>query len=665
MPSGRLPLPANWTDYERGGRRSSSGASSTSRVHWDTPERQASESGQNGEGARTPDREQQQQQRRRRSSVHQAVESIRKAGGVNSIDNFARSWQRATGFYEITPLRPSFKYTEAEENGEPFQRQEAGNTSSSNQRSLLRAALDNEVRRSSVAIDDEESVAPESSGTRRDLPVLERIASLRDDNIFNIEPSLASSFGGNFGTQYGSLAERVNESSMRHAGRLFRQQQAGTTAPDKERAPLLVKRIEEEDGKVINVVVGQSTLPQTVFNSANVLIGIGLLALPLAVRYAGWIPGLLFFAFSAVVTSYTAKLLAKCLDVDSSLITFADLAFVSFGHKARVATSILFSLELMATCVALVVLFSDSLEALLPSLGVGLVGWKIVCGIILLPLGFMPLRFLSFTSILGILCCLGIVLALFIDGLVKPHQPGSLREPATTHFFPAHWGTLPLSFGLLMSPWGGHSVFPNIYRDMRHPAKYHKGVNITYTFTFLLDLFMAVVGLLMFGDNVRDEVTSNILSTNGYPQWISVFIAICVAIIPLTKVPLNARPIVSTIEIFAGLDARAVASSSAMLGVSGFNRGLLKMTIRILSTVVFVVLAILFPSFDRIMSLLGSVACFTICVILPLAFHLKLFGKEIGRWERFANWSLIAVSSVLALVSTVFNFFPKEMIGAT
>lgn len=33
------------------------------------------------------------------------------------------------------------------------------------------------------------------------------------------------------------------------------------------------------------------------------------------------------------------------------------------------------------------------------------------------------------------------------------------------------------------APWGGHGVFPNIYRDMRHPEKYRKSLWITYLFT--------------------------------------------------------------------------------------------------------------------------------------------------------------------------------------
>lgn len=225
----------------------------------------------------------------------------------------------------------------------------------------------------------------------------------QEESVFDVEPSLASVFGGSYGTQYGSFPSRMSRGSMRHAARLFDEQQAkAAEKPEGDREPLLVKTV-EEDGVAYNVVVGQSTLPQTVFNSINVLIGVGLLSLPLGLHYSGWLVGVIFFVFSVVVTQYTAKLLAKCLDADSSLITFADLAFVSFGSSARIIVSILFSLELVGANVALVVLFGDSLFDLIPSLGV--VAWKIVAGLLLIPLAFLPLRLLSFTSILGILSC--------------------------------------------------------------------------------------------------------------------------------------------------------------------------------------------------------------------------------------------------------------------
>lgn len=50
---------------------------------------------------------------------------------------------------------------------------------------------------------------------------------------------------------------------------------------------------------------------------------------------------------------------------------------------------------------------------------------------------------------------------------------------------------------------------------------------------------MAVVGWLMFGKSVRDEITSNIILGSGYPESLSICLVVFVAIIPLTKVPLG------------------------------------------------------------------------------------------------------------------------------
>ena len=55
----------------------------------------------------------------------------------------------------------------------------------------------------------------------------------------------------------------------------------------------------------------------------------------------------------------------------------------------------------------------------------------------------------------------------------------------------------------------------------------------------LLDVLIAIAGFAMFGQQVRDEVTSNILLTHGYPPAISVCIVVFIAIIPITKIPLK------------------------------------------------------------------------------------------------------------------------------
>ena len=167
----------------------------------------------------------------------------------------------------------------------------------------------------------------------------------------------------------------------------------------------------------------------------------------------------------------------------------------------------------------------------------------------------------------------------------------------------------------------------------------------------------------MFGESTKSEITANIFTTEGYPKWISIFILVAISIIPITKLPLNARPIISTIELFCGLDPRTLPPTEGMTGTGGLARGFFKIGIRVFTIVLFVVVAILLPSFDQIMSLLGSAACFTVCIILPCAFHLKMFGNELSFRRKALDVFLIVVCSVLAIVGTVYACLPKEVLG--
>ena len=328
------------------------------------------------------------------------VSSFAQLGGVNSLENFARSWQRAAGFNEIPSGRPSF---EGQEEDGLARQSSSDDRSIPQHKSLLREQLEREGSSPETVIVDE--AATPRQGNEEPLHS-HKFSDHYRDAILSSSPYLGSPFSTSYGGLYGSLSSRIAPASAPPARHLSKARtESDSKVPGKEEEPLLVKVVEREDGKLVRIVLGQSTLPQTVFNSVNVLIGVGILSLPLGLRHSGWLIGLTFLLLAALTTRYTAGLLARCLTVDDSLVTFADLAHVSFGSKARIATSLLFTVELIAACVALVVLFGDSLYALLPIWGV--MEWKVLCGLVLIPLSFVPLRYLSFTSVLGILCCLG------------------------------------------------------------------------------------------------------------------------------------------------------------------------------------------------------------------------------------------------------------------
>lgn len=50
---------------------------------------------------------------------------------------------------------------------------------------------------------------------------------------------------------------------------------------------------------------------------------------------------------------------------------------------------------------------------------------------------------------------------------------------------------------------------------------------------------MAIIGWMMFGATVRDEVTANVLLIEEYPRVLSICMIILISIIPITKVPLR------------------------------------------------------------------------------------------------------------------------------
>ncbi|KAG5935225.1 hypothetical protein E4U53_000480 [Claviceps sorghi] len=603
-----------------------------------------------------------------RSSVTNRLAAMADIGGVNSFRSFARSWRRAASFAEVIPRRPSFilaSEAEAIDDSSDWDTDDRQSHVSGSLRSsagFLRQNLRESSPRGSEAIPSSHGRAAGSvpvEGFSRTHAGEQQGKALDPDgasdsllagspstrsSIFAVAPHLATAdlLNSSHGSRYGTMSSarfRSRSSATRHGqwgvDDELRDAEAVDTAHGEEN-PILVKEVQQGD-KVVLAVEGQSTLPQSVFNSINALIGVGLLSLPLAFKLSGWIIGLLILTLTAAVTAYTGELLAKCMEYDPSIVTYSDLAYVAFGTRARIIVSALFSLELIAACVALVILFSDSLSSLLAGLASGTF-WKCVCAALVLILNMLPLRFLSYTSVLGIFSTFCVVCIVIIDGLVKTEAPGSLWEPAKTYLLPSNWLAVPLAYGLLASPWGAHSIFPS----------------------YALDTCLAVIGILMFGDGIKDAITSNILRMSGYPESLSVIMCIFITVIPLTKIPLNARPLITTIDVVCGVykehaTASAAQPSALVLGV--------RAVIRVVVVLVLLGISILFPAFDSVCAFLGAALCSLISIILPISFYLKLYHKDITKRERAISWLLLVVFSILGLVGTVWTFLPKHLIG--
>ncbi|KAJ9653846.1 hypothetical protein H2198_007012 [Neophaeococcomyces mojaviensis] len=409
-----------------------------------------------------------------------------------------------------------------------------------------------------------------------------------------------------------------------------------------------------EDCKLSDL--GNSTVPMTIFNCTNMLVGVGTLSLALGFRQCGWIIGLILLTLPVVVTTYTAKLLVKCLNTDRTTFTYGDIACLAFGPIGRHLIEVLFASELIAANAALFILFADSLGSLAP--GLSLYACKVIVAIGMIPLNFAQFKFLSITSAVGIFCFIGILATMMTAGLTKHDAPGSLLELAQTRAWALDWKVVPASLGIFMAPWGAHSIVPAVYKDMRHPQKYNKALKCTYSICYVIAFSIAVMGYLMFGDDILPEVTSSILSITEYPPILSAITLVLVATIPLTKASLNNRPVIDTINRQLGIHPQQTDPTASQGTDNGRRHQLMRFGVGILCNLLELALAISIPNFGDVVALLGSALCITISVVLPACFYLRICRDKnivVTNFDRVTCWVLIVVGAVCAVLGTFFT----------
>ncbi|KAJ6958127.1 hypothetical protein D5086_032218 [Populus alba] len=380
----------------------------------------------------------------------------------------------------------------------------------------------------------------------------------------------------------------------------------------------------------------QVSFLKTCINGINALSGIGILSIPYALSAGGWL-SLILLILIAAAACFTGLLMRRCMDRNPNVTSYSDIASHAFGRKGKLVASFLTSLELYFVSTGLLIMEGDNLHKLSPNFALklgslsidGRHSFVILSGILISPTMWLSnLGVMSYVSACGVLSSLVVVVCVFCVGVTKGvgfHGKGSL----------INLQGVPTALSLYAFCYGAHAMFPSIYNSMRKKNQFSKVMFISFVICTVTNISMAVLGYLIYGQNVQSQVTLN-LPTQKLSSKIAIYTILAG---PIAKYALTITPIATAIE--SVLPDRYQDSKST---------GILVRMSLLISTVV---MAMVFPSFQSLSSLSGAALVVIVSFFLPCACYLKIF-KVYQKWgtELAGILTVMLMSVVVGAVGT-------------
>ncbi|KAJ3149893.1 hypothetical protein HK101_002001 [Irineochytrium annulatum] len=352
-------------------------------------------------------------------------------------------------------------------------------------------------------------------------------------------------------------------------------------------------------------------------------------------------------------------------------MSLSDIAAFAFGPGANTVVAVLFSLELLTVCTSLVIVTADTLAELFPhhthhkkkmikaviaaiftvttlwkrrtpATGGSPRKWGWIMGVV------------SLTGVVTIVNMVGIVL---FEGLIKAERPGSLWDWEETRLAPSVGivGSF-MSAGLFIVNLDAHAVFAGTYRDLKEPKDFPRVINRAYMLNVSVYILLGVAAYLMYGSHVMPEITAN-LPRDSF----AVVTLVLIAVNPFTKYALLLRPVTAQLEaafpaMFGHHDERGATYRTTPLG--RLRGPLLRIALGLLVLGV----SIAFPSFVRIIGLMGSLFSFGLAVVLPSLCHLEILGSRglLGFMDGLVSVLLVVCGTVLAIGGTWASVVPYK-----
>ncbi|CAM6099324.1 unnamed protein product [Calypogeia fissa] len=377
---------------------------------------------------------------------------------------------------------------------------------------------------------------------------------------------------------------------------------------------------------------------QTVLNTMNLYVGVGLLSLGFAVKLGGWM-SLALLAIIGVIFAYSAKLICRSfLKVPRSVVpSYPNLGATVYGTPGQLAVMLMGGTEFFgALCLCLIIVW-QSITMLLPAspLCVGRIcftpGQVAILGSTLVMLPAVLVRTfsrLTSISISGVISSLLLTSVVVIAYAVDPER--KQVTPDSKVHETVDWTHLPMAAGIMVISLSGHAGLPSLRRSMINPEHFERCINIAFSCMFLVYATMGGFAYLYFGQATQVLITGNLNEASSITGFIILRIGSFSLSVNHAITVLVAMSAYTTIPALVYVIAELVVD--IVRGEPTRTPGVGDLIARVIVLVLGYLVAITaYNVLDSVESIVGGVCSVSVSLLLPSLFHFKIYKKELSR----------------------------------
>ncbi|XP_066957718.1 LOW QUALITY PROTEIN: vesicular inhibitory amino acid transporter-like [Macrobrachium rosenbergii] len=392
---------------------------------------------------------------------------------------------------------------------------------------------------------------------------------------------------------------------------------------------------------------------QAGWNVTNAIQGMFIVSLPYAVLHGGYwaIVAMIGIAY---ICCYTGKILVDCLydlNEEGQLVrvrhSYKGIAKEVFGQKwgGKIVNSAQL-IELLMTCILYIVLCGDLMIGSFPDGPIDTRSWMMICGIILLPCGF--LKNLHHVSTLSFWC---MIAHLAINIIIFAYCIGNAPTWAWSKvMFRIDILEFPIALGIIVFSYTSHIFLPTLEYNLIDRSKFTCMLNWSHISAALFKSLFGYVGFLTWAEDTEEVITNNLPN----PTFKG-FVNLILVVKALLSYPLPYYAACEIIEVtfFRGRPKTVFPSVWALDG----ELKVWALGIRVIVVVFTILMAISIPHFAILMGLIGSFTGTMLSFIWPCYFHLKIKAGKLEWGDIAYDWFVIFLGFLFGIIGITTSFY--------